>query len=68
MTDTNPKKDNDDGGDNLVLRSISVDKEIWKLAKQRAKSNNLSISSIVRQLLRAWVEGRIQITINGEDD
>lgn len=67
MTDINSQKNKDDGGDNLVLRSISVDKNIWKLAKERARSNNLSMSSIVRQLLRAWVEGRIQITINGED-
>jgi hypothetical protein len=66
MSSQQATKDSDEGGDNLVTRSVHVDKEVWELAKQKAKRSNLSLSSIVRQLLKAWVEGRIRITIDDE--
>ena len=67
MVKKHNQKDTETGG-NVVLRSVQVDKQIWELAKQKAKRNNFSLSSIVRQLLKAWVEGRIRITINNEND
>jgi hypothetical protein len=68
MVNQSKTQNSDDGGDNLVLRSIQVDINVWELAKQKAKKNNQSLSSIVRQLLKAWVEDRIRFTISSGDD
>jgi hypothetical protein len=65
---SDPNNQTEGGTSKLVQRSLQVDMNIWRLALAKARTNNLSISSIVRQLLKAWVEGRVSITINGDDE
>ena len=63
----NPKIPKEGGEPKMVQRSLQVDLEVWNQAKRKAARTATPVSSIVRHLLRAWVEGKIQITINGDE-
>jgi hypothetical protein len=63
----NPKVQKKGGEPIMVQRSLQVDLEIWDQAKRKAARTAMPLSSIVRHLLKAWVEGKIQITINGDE-
>lgn len=65
---TNPEIEKEGGETKLVQRSLQVELDVWEQAKRKASRTAMPLSSVVRHLLRAWVEGRIQIRINGEDN
>ena len=43
---------------NLPLRSIRIPEPLWTAAKNKAQAEGESLSTIIRQLLRVWVEDR----------
>jgi hypothetical protein len=60
------------GGDDmlnaaLVRKTLFVDPDTWQQALRKAKNSGLSLALVVRQLLKAYVNGDVKITINGED-
>jgi uncharacterized protein (UPF0297 family) len=44
-------------------RSFMIDKELWEAIKSKAAIANVSISAIIRVLLKMWVEGKIKIQL-----
>jgi macrodomain Ter protein organizer (MatP/YcbG family) len=56
------------GEPRMVQRSLQVEYDVWEQAKRKASRSAMPVSSVVRHLLRAWVDGKVQITINGDDN
>jgi hypothetical protein len=56
------------GEENLVRRNIFVDAKKWNAAKQKAKRKGFSLAHIMRLLMDQWLDDKISITINDEED
>jgi len=50
----------------LTRKSIFVDPAEWEQAKRKADASDIPLAVVVRHLVRAWLEGKISIVINGD--
>lgn len=44
----------------MVRRNVSMDEDLW-IAAQNKAGNLLSLSAVIRELLRRWIAGEIDI-------
>jgi predicted DNA binding CopG/RHH family protein len=45
----------------MIRRTISIDEDLWEQVKGRASYAGLSVSALIRVLLRLWMDDKIQI-------
>ena len=50
-----------DGGENLIRRSITTDKDIWTEAKIKSARDNVSVSKAITELLKMWISEKVEI-------
>ena len=50
----------------MTRKSIFVDPAEWEQAKRKADASDIPLAVVVRHLVRAWLEGKISIVINGD--
>lgn len=43
----------------MITKSISIDKETWNSARERAQKEHLSLSGVIRELLKQWLSGSL---------
>ena len=46
-----------------TLRNVRIDDELWQAAQQRAVTEQVNVSEVIRALLEAWVQGEITVTL-----
>jgi uncharacterized protein (UPF0297 family) len=44
-------------------RSFMIDKELWETVKNKAETANVSVSAIIRALLKMWANGDVEIQL-----
>jgi predicted CopG family antitoxin len=44
-----------------TLRNVRVADELWQSALKRADKDGISVSEVLRELLEAWVDGRVEL-------
>jgi hypothetical protein len=47
----------------MITRSFMIDEELWVAVKNKATMAGLSISSVIRVLLKMWLTGRVEIQL-----
>ncbi len=50
-----------------TLRNVRVSDELWQAAQQRAETEGVNVSEVIRSLLQAWVEGLIDFEVAGPE-
>ncbi len=44
-----------------TLRNVRVPDNLWDAALSRAVKDETSVSEVLRELLQAWVDGRVEL-------
>jgi hypothetical protein len=47
----------------MIRRSISLEEDLWFKAKEKAGKGGVSLSGIIRVLLKMWINGEIEIKL-----
>lgn len=58
--DTQNNQENEKKGGKMLRRNISIDEDLW-LAVQKKTGGFMSISAVIRELLKRWIAGEIDI-------
>ena len=50
-----------EGKEPMVIKSISIDKDLWEQALEKARQNAQSFSAVIRRLVQKWLAGEIDL-------
>ena len=46
-----------------TLRNVRIDDELWQAAQERAATEQLNVSEVIRELLQRWVDGKVKVKL-----
>lgn len=47
---------------------LRIDEKIWRASKSKAALEGITMRELIERMLKAWVEGEINLPEKGEDD